>query len=127
MLSTNISSVVTASGSTSDTWQAHPNTTDSNRNAKSSTKILFLAPESDTEVANVSFIDPDNAARQDTPSLSIYGSYVLIDSAGANFYATRSGEDGKYALGWSSGIAVQSDKIPIVLRTTAPASELVLG
>ncbi|KAF9882921.1 hypothetical protein FE257_004902 [Aspergillus nanangensis] len=117
----------TASGPTSRSWVAHLNNTDSGRNATFGSKIPYLAPQSGSEVANVSFIDSEDTSRQDTPSLYLYGSYVLIDSVGANFYAVPSGVYGKDGLAWSSGIAIQSDKIPIVLRTTAPANTVRPG
>lgn len=57
---------------------------------------------------------------------STYGSYVLVTVTGANFYARQTGTDGLYSLLWSSSAEAMTDTIPLVLRTTEPATVSVL-
>ena len=57
---------------------------------------------------------------------STYGGYVLVTVSGANFYARQADTDGVYSLLWSSSAEAMTDAIPLVLRTTEPATVSVL-
>jgi hypothetical protein len=59
----------------------------------------------------------------DTASVfSVYGNYVLINTAGANFYAEKTDVDGVWDLVWSDS---GSGYVAITLRTIAPSTESV--
>ncbi|KAJ5585400.1 uncharacterized protein N7459_005200 [Penicillium hispanicum] len=122
---------VTYSDNDTAVWVAHANTTQAANAAfttlgtSSSTNLLALGQS--TESANpVGFTTSEVAAtsqsRQVTDAWSLYGKYVLLSRANANFYAKPTGKDGWYSLLWSETLTSSVDNIPITLRTVGPAT-----
>ncbi|KAJ5476196.1 hypothetical protein N7475_001925 [Penicillium sp. IBT 31633x] len=116
---------VTASTDSPNTWTAHPSSTGNARVAMSS-NTLYLRQGEDSN--SVGFTGSSDSARSNTLSdvWSLYGNYVLVTVSGANFYAKPTGTDGLYSLLWSTSAEEMADAVPLVLRTTAPATLSVL-
>ncbi|KAJ5375170.1 hypothetical protein N7517_007176 [Penicillium concentricum] len=117
---------VTASTDGSNTWTAHPSSTEGVTTLSTNTNKLCLEQGS-TNSNPVGFTG--TTSREQTNQLSnvwsLYGSYVLVSVSGANFYA-RQTENGLYSVLWSSSAEAMTDTIPLVLRTAEPATESVL-
>ncbi|KAJ5783518.1 uncharacterized protein N7518_009195 [Penicillium psychrosexuale] len=119
---------------TDNTWVAHP-TSSSSATAdfttlSTDTNMLCL-DQGDTADSNpVGFTGASAADQSTTTKLSnvwsTYGGYVLVTVSGANFYARQADTDGVYSLLWSSSAEAMTDTIPLVLRTTEPATVSVL-
>ncbi|KAJ5205772.1 hypothetical protein N7472_002220 [Penicillium cf. griseofulvum] len=118
---------VTASTDGSNTWTAHPSSTEGVNTLSTNTNNLCLEQGS-TNSNPVAFTGTSSGERKNQLSnvWSMYGSYVLVNVEGANFYA-RQTEDGLYSLLWSSSAEVMMDTIPLVLRTLEPATVSVLS
>ncbi|KAJ5441197.1 hypothetical protein N7491_003603 [Penicillium cf. griseofulvum] len=117
----------TASTDGSNTWTAHPSSTEGVNTLSTNTNNLCLEQGS-TNSNPVAFTGTSSGERKNQLSnvWSMYGSYVLVNVEGANFYA-RQTEDGLYSLLWSSSAEVMMDTIPLVLRTLEPATVSVLS
>ncbi|KAJ5169299.1 uncharacterized protein N7500_002082 [Penicillium coprophilum] len=117
---------VTASTDGSNIFTAHPSPTEGVATLSTNTNNLCL-DQGSTDSNPVGFTG--SSSREQTNQLSnvwsLYGSYVLVSVSGANFYA-RQTEDGLYSVLWSSSAEAMTDTIPLVLRTTEPATESVL-
>ncbi|KAJ5823073.1 hypothetical protein N7447_005413 [Penicillium robsamsonii] len=115
----------TASTDGSNTWTAHPSSTESVTTLSTNTNKLCL-DQGSTNSNPVGFTG--TTSREQTNQLSnvwsLYGNYVLVTVSGANFYA-RQTEDGLYSLLWSISAEAMTDTIPLVLRTAEPATESV--
>lgn len=129
--SNHIHIIVTAA--TGNTFVAHPsNSTSSTEDfttLSTNTNMLCL-DRGNTDSNPVGFTGAPAREQSNTTRLSnvwsTYGSYVLVTVTGANFYARQTGTDGLYSLLWSSSAEAMTDTIPLVLRTTEPATASVL-
>ncbi|KAF9241959.1 hypothetical protein DTO013E5_6814 [Penicillium roqueforti] len=119
---------------TDNTWVAHPISSSSATadftTLSTDTNMLCL-DQGDTADSNpVGFTGASAADQSTTTKLSnvwsTYGGYVLVTVSGANFYARQADTDGVYSLLWSSSAEAMTDTIPLVLRTTEPATVSVL-
>lgn len=118
------------SDSSSSTWTAHPETTDTTSVASSAPFTSNLIYLTQGATANpVSFTGTSENARSGklTDVWSLYGNYVLVSVSGANFYAKSTGTDGLYSLLWSSSAEAMTDTISLTLRTIEPATQSVLN
>ncbi|KAK4864697.1 hypothetical protein LT330_001320 [Penicillium expansum] len=119
--------------STDNTFVAHlsssTNSAESFSALATNTNKLCL-DRGNTDSNPVSFTGPSDTEQSNNTKLSnvwsTYGSYVLVTVTGANFYARQTGTDGLYSLLWSSSAEAMTDTIPLVLRTTEPATASVL-
>ena len=89
--------------------------------------MLYLG-QGDTWANPVSFSGTSETERSNKLSnvWSLYGNYVLVTLSGVNFYAKSTSTDGLYSLLWSTSAEAMTDTIPLVLRTTEPATVSVL-
>ncbi|KAJ5598061.1 hypothetical protein N7537_008145 [Penicillium hordei] len=119
--------------STGNTFVAHPS--DSTSSAEDFTTLpantnMLCLDRGNTDSNPVGFTGTSAREQSNTTRLSnvwsTYGSYVLVTVTGANFYARQTGTDGLYSLLWSSSAEAMTDTIPLVLRTTEPATASVL-
>ncbi|OQD65136.1 hypothetical protein PENPOL_c006G04729 [Penicillium polonicum] len=119
--------------STGNTFVAHPSSrtssTEDFTTLSTNTNMLCL-DRGNTDSNPVGFTGTSAREQSNTTRLSnvwsTYGSYVLVTVTGANFYARQTGTDGLYSLLWSSSAEAMTDTIPLVLRTTEPATVSVL-
>ena len=129
--SNHVHAIVTAS--TGNTFVAHPSSrtssTEDFTTLSTNTNMLCL-DRGNTDSNPVGFTGTSAREQSNTTRLSnvwsTYGSYVLVTVTGANFYARQTGTDGLYSLLWSSSAEAMTDTIPLVLRTTEPATVSVL-
>ncbi|KAJ6113795.1 hypothetical protein N7523_007112 [Penicillium sp. IBT 18751x] len=126
---------VTYSGNDRTTWIAHANTTQSPRNfatlgsSTTSTTNLLCLKESNSVTNPVIFNDMDTVSSLNadsgtiTNAWSLYGSTVLINRPGGNFYAKSPGENGWWQLAWSTLEDAELEATAIILRTNPPVLE----
>ncbi|KAJ5202586.1 hypothetical protein N7449_004665 [Penicillium cf. viridicatum] len=120
--------------STGNIFVAHPSNSTSSAGdfttLSTNTNMLCL-DRGNTDSNTVGFTGTSAREKSNTTRLSnvwsTYGSYVLVTVTGANFYARQTGTDGLYSLLWSSSAEAMTDTIPLVLRTTEPATDSVLN
>ncbi|KAJ5872582.1 uncharacterized protein N7529_004935 [Penicillium soppii] len=117
---------IASSTDSSNNWNAYPSSTE--LSAPFSTNMLCLS-QGNTSANPVSFCGTSKAERSDrlTDIWTLYGNYVLVTISGVNFYAKSNGTDGLYSLLWSTSAEAMTDTIPLVLRTTKPATGSVLA
>ncbi|KAJ5123517.1 hypothetical protein N7448_009614 [Penicillium atrosanguineum] len=123
---------VTYSSNDRTTWIAHANTTQSTRtfaalgSSTTSTTNLLCLKESSSVTNPVTFnsINSVSISSADTETItnawSLYGSTVLINRTGGNFYAKSTGKNGWWHLVWSTSDNAGLEATAIILRTTAP-------
>jgi hypothetical protein len=106
---------VTVSDSESYTWLAHP----AGSGATWTTEMLYMA---DGDTSEVAFCPAAHTGKL-TNVWWTYGRYVMVNVAGANFYADPvSGASGWYTLSWSTTDQTGAGKTLVTLRTIAPSS-----
>ncbi|KAL4746684.1 hypothetical protein BDW72DRAFT_184511 [Aspergillus terricola var. indicus] len=108
----------TVSSASPNTWIAHPK----KKGAAPFTSVVLALPSGGSAAGDVVFKpETSQLVESDTASVfSVYGNYVLINTAGANFYAEKTDVDGVWDLFWSDS---GSDYAAITLRTIAPSTE----
>ncbi|PKY06435.1 hypothetical protein P168DRAFT_325303 [Aspergillus campestris IBT 28561] len=110
------------SSQSSQKWVAHTDNTTSDQGestaASTSTSTLSLNDD-----GTVGFTDSD-----DSDNFSAYGNYVMIQNReNVYYYALPTGKAGQYSLRWSeSAQPSDSGRVPVVLRTTPPATDVIL-
>ena len=126
------SSLVTYSSNDRTTWIAHVNTTQSTRgfaasgSSTTSTTNLLCLKESNSATNPVIFngIGSVSSSNAETGTItnawSLYGSTVLINRPGGNFYAKSTGEHGWWQLAWSTLDSAGLEATAIILRTYPP-------
>ncbi|KAL4972379.1 hypothetical protein BDW66DRAFT_144424 [Aspergillus desertorum] len=109
----------TVSSASPNTWIAHPK-----KETASFTSVVLALPSGGSRAGDVVFKpETSQLVESDTASVfSFYGNYVLINAAGANFYAEKTDVDGVWDLVWSDS---ESGYTAITLRTMAPSTEAV--
>ncbi|CAI7613017.1 unnamed protein product [Penicillium glandicola] len=115
-----------------NTWTASPSSTTGSTEdvtALSDNTNKLCLDQGNTSLNTVGFTGIAATDQSTTSPISnvwsTYGSYVLVSVSGANFYA-RQTDNGLYSLLWSTSAETSTDIIPLVLRTTAPATASVL-
>ncbi|KAJ5670152.1 uncharacterized protein N7477_005515 [Penicillium maclennaniae] len=123
---------VTYSGNDRTTWIAHVNATQSTRtfatlgSSTTSTTNLLCLKESNSVTNPVIFNSMDTVSSLNadsgtiTNAWSLYGSTVLINRPGGNFYAKSPGENGWWQLAWSTLNDAELEATAIILRTNPP-------
>ncbi|KAL4816711.1 hypothetical protein BDW67DRAFT_161402 [Aspergillus spinulosporus] len=108
----------TVSSASPNMWIAHPK----KKEAASFTSVVLTLPSGGSAAGDVVFKpETSQLVESDTASVfSVYGNYVLISTAGANFYAEKTDVDGVWDLVWSDS---GSGYVAITLRTIAPSTE----
>ncbi|KAL4908520.1 hypothetical protein BDW74DRAFT_175203 [Aspergillus multicolor] len=101
-----------------NTYIAHPK-----KDSSSFSNFVLTLPSDGKGVGDVVFAPKNQqSVSSDAASVfSVYGNYVLINSAGANFYAEKTG-DGVWDLVWSD---TPSGYVAITLRTIAPSTDVL--
>lgn len=122
---------VTHSDNNAAIWIAHANTTQNPQatfaslGTNSSTNVLSLS-EGNASTNPVRFTGTEAAASaqpgQITDAWLLYGKYVLLSRANANFYAQPIGNNGCYALLWSETMTSSVDHIPVTVRIVGPST-----
>ena len=115
---------VSKSSQSSQKWVAHTDNTTSGQGetaaaASTSTSTETLSLDDD---GTVGFTDSD-----DSDEFSAYGNYVMVQNRdNVYYYAVPTGKAGQYSLRWSeTAQPIDSDRVPVVLRTTPPATDAV--
>lgn len=123
---------MTYSSNDRKTWIAHVNTTQSTRtfaalgSSTTSTTNLLCLQESNSTTNPVVFNDIGSVSSSNadtgtiTNAWSLYGSTVLIDRPGGNFYARSTSENGWWQLAWSTLDSAGLETTAIILRTNPP-------
>ncbi|KAL5046603.1 hypothetical protein BDW71DRAFT_181500 [Aspergillus fruticulosus] len=107
------------SSASPNTWIAHPK-----KEGASFTSQVLTLPAGGSAAGDVLF-NPETSQLVESGAasvFSVYGNYVLINTAGANFYAEKTDVDGVWDLVWSDS---GSGYVAITLRTIAPSTEAV--
>lgn len=116
------------------TWIAHANTTQSARtftalgSSTSSATNLLCLKESSSVTNPVTFngINSTSSSNAEpgtiTNAWSLYGSTVLINRPGGNFYAKSTNKNGWWHLMWSTSEEAGLEATALVLRTNPPVS-----
>ncbi|KAL6238424.1 hypothetical protein BDW75DRAFT_27856 [Aspergillus navahoensis] len=109
----------TISSASAKTWIAHPM-----KEAASFSSVVLALSSGGSAAGDVVFKpETSQLVKSDNASVfSAYGNYVLINSAGANFYAEKTDVNGIWDLVWSD---TGSGYVAITLRTIAPSTESV--